>query len=239
MPPSVWEAKERDPESRGRWNFGIKATRAWRVTPETSMSVREFAPVTTASEAWQHIGAQGERLTSADALRILRFDLREADVFGETEIIASATANAKQILAPSKAGPVSQTPFVVKEAEGPKHLYILKLHGDMDAFLGESTRGKLVVKAGFSRSPQSRCGDFNRALPRCAFRWEVAWSGAALGLAPYPSSDHAKAGEKAMQEVLCKSPDGTSLGGEFFLAEPALIADAWEAGNLAARKYTK
>ncbi|NKX63291.1 hypothetical protein HEP89_04205 [Labrenzia sp. 5N] len=239
MAPHEWNAKERDPERTHKWNYAVKATRAWRVTPESRINVRDFAPEATETEAWQHIGARGVRLTKQEALNILRLDLQETDVYGETEIIGSTPGGAKEILAPSKAGPVSQNAFVTRESEGPKHLYILKLEGDTDAFLGEPANDKAIVKAGFSKSPQTRCDDHNRALPRCAFRWKIHHSGSNSGFHPYATSEHAKAGERAMQDVLCREPDGRSLGGEFFLANNQLIEEAWTKGNLTAKEYKK
>lgn len=237
MSPEEWQKKAHDPERRGRWNYAVKATRAWRVSPESRMPVREFAPTATATEAWQHIGASGEPLTRQEALNILKLDLQEVDVYGETPIIASTVGTAREILAPSRAGPVSQSPHVTKEAEGPKHLYILKLEGDTDAFLGEPAYGHLIVKAGFSKSPLTRRDDLNRGLPKCAFRWEILYSGSLSGYEPYPTSDHALAGEKKMQEMLCKHPAGRSLGGEFFLANKDALAEAWHAGNAVAKGF--
>jgi hypothetical protein len=239
MSPAAWEKKDRDPERRTKWNFAVKVVRAWRVTSETRMDVNDFAPEATANKAWQHIGSQGVRLSRRESLRILKLDLQETDVYGETPIAASFSGTARQILGPTKAGPVSQSPYVVKEAEGPKHLYILRLQGDMDAFLGAPTHGRMVVKAGFSRSPTTRCLDFNCALPKCAFEWKVHYSGLQEGYDPYPTSDHAKAGERAMQSVLGRPPRGWSLGGEFFLAEADLVNEAWRKGNLAAKTYKK
>ncbi len=239
MAPSAWAAKERDPERAAKWNYAVKATRAWRVTPESRMDVREFAPDATSTGAWQHIGSRGVTLTRKEALNILKLDLQEVDVFGENPIIGSAPGSAKEILAPSKAGPVSQNAFVTRESEGPKHLYVLRLQGDTDAFLGKPADGKMIVKAGFSRSPRTRCDDHNRTLPECAFHWEILYSGPASGYDPYPSSDHAKAGERAMQTILCRLPSGGSLGREFFLADSDLILEAWQKGNLAAKEYKK
>ncbi len=239
MSPGQWRKKQADLEWKRKWNYGVKAVRAWRVTPESRMDVRAFAPNATATKAWQHIGSRGVKLSRHEALNILKLDLQEVDVYGENPIIGSSPGNAREILAPSKAGPVSQTPFVTRESEGPKHLYILMLRGDTDAFLGKPAGGKLIIKAGFSKSPQTRCDDHNRALPRCAFRWEVLFSGAASRFAPYPTSDHAKAGERAMQKLLCREPAGKSLEGEFFLAESDLIEEAWKKGNQAAKEFTK
>lgn len=239
MAPDAWKAKEADPARTGKWNFGVKATKAWRVTSETRMPVSVFAPKATSTGAWQHIGARGVRLSPAEALNILKLGLEEVPVYGGNSIIESIPGTSRSLLAPSKAGPVSQEAFITKESEGPKHLYLLILNGNADAFLGEETAGRIVVKAGFSGNPQNRCDDHNRALPRCAFRWSVLHSGPHSGYEAYPSSSHAKAGEKAMHEILCRSPAGRSLGGEFFLAEPKLVKEAWDAGNSAAKKFTK
>ena len=237
--PAEWELKSRDPKRLNRWNLAVRAVRAWRVTSTTRMDVRKFAPSATANEAWEHIGAYGVPLTSQEALNILKLDLQEVEVYGQGHILASVAGTAKEILAPSKAGPVSKNAYVVKEAEGPKHLYVLKLQGDVSAFLGRSEPTRLIVKAGFSKDPQVRCDDHNRALPRCAFRWEVMYSGITSGFSPHPTSDHAKAGERAMQIALCEGHGGESLGGEFFLTEPVSVEKAWKAGNQAATDYKK
>ncbi len=239
LAPTAWLQKEANPESKGKWNYAVKVERAWRVTPETRMPVRQFAPDATASEAWQHIGSRGAKLTRGEADNILKLNLQEVAVFGALPVLDSLPGGARQILAPSKAGPVSQNSYTVREAEGPKHLYILKLRGDADAFLGDQTKGHVIVKAGFSCSPKSRRDTLNSAFPNFAFRWEVLHSGADYGRAPYPTSAHAKAGEKVMQTVLCEVPHARSLGGEFFLAHPDQITKAWEAGNKAAREFAK
>lgn len=179
----------------------------------------------------------GVSLNRQEALNILKLGLQEVGVYGEVPIIASVSGTAKQILAPSRAGPVSQAPYIVTEAEGPKHVYILQLLGDTDAFLGAPADGCIIVKAGFSWSPETRRDDHNRALPQCAFRWEVLHSGPLSGLSPYPSSDHAKAGERAMQNVLVREPGCRSLGGEFFLASREAIEIAWTVGNKAAKEF--
>ncbi|MEX2202436.1 MAG: hypothetical protein WD711_13645 [Dongiaceae bacterium] len=239
MAPQEWSVKERNPERADKWNYAVKAIRAWRITPESRMSVHDFAPDATSTGAWQHIGARGVTLSKQEAMNILKLDLQEVDVYGQSPIIGSAPGSAKEILAPSKAGPVSQNAFVTRESEGPKHLYVLHLQGDADVFLGRPSNGRLIVKVGFSKSPLTRCDDHNRALPHCAFRWNVLFSGVIAGYDPYPASSHAKAGERAMQEILCRQPAGISLGGEFFLAEFDLIKEAWQKGNSTAKEYKK
>jgi hypothetical protein len=89
MSPAAWREKQNDPQRADRWNFAVKATRAWRVTPESRMDVRDFAPIATANGAWQHIGSYGVSLSSGEAENILKLDLQEVDVYGENPIIES------------------------------------------------------------------------------------------------------------------------------------------------------
>ena len=124
---------------------------------------------------------------------------------------------------------------MVREAEGPKHLYILRLHGDADKFLGYGASGHSIVKVGFSVSPQTRCNAHNSALPACAFEWKIEKSTCADGRLPFPSSRHALAGEGEMKKLLAH--EGNSLGGEFFLAETASIDRAWKAAIIAAENW--
>jgi hypothetical protein len=237
--PAIWAQKQKDPAQKERWNFGVRAMRAWRITPESRMDVRDFAPNATASGAWEHIGAQGEPLTRKEALNILKLDLQEVGVYGQAEIVWAESRPALQILAPSKAGPVSTRPHVVREAEGPKHLYILRLKGDANAFLGQKTNGRSIIKVGMSGSPTQRCDDHNRALPQGVYRWEILNSGVDSGFDAYPTSGHALAGERAIQKHLCDISKSQPLGGEFFLASPEAIHNAWLAGNKIAREFKK
>lgn len=240
MPHSAWTSKERNPLSKGQWDYAVKTTRAWRVRDDTPMYVGEFAPQTYDPDRGQAIGTWGMQLTFAESQNIFRLSLEEVDVFGEAEILSPLAGRAREVLAPSKAGPVSQCPFVTTESEGPKHLYILKLIGDADAFLGEPANGKIIVKAGFSGAPETRCNDHNRTLPKkCAFSWEVLFSGEKSLWQPYPSSVYAKVGERAMHRALNQFPKGTSLGGEFFLADADLIETAWQTGNRAAKDFKR
>ena len=63
----------------------------------------------------------GAALNRKEAENILKLDLEEVDVYGQAPIEWSEPRKAIQILAPSKAGPVSKQPYLVREAEGPKH----------------------------------------------------------------------------------------------------------------------
>lgn len=237
MSLQAWTDKQSDPATAKKWNYAVRILRAWRVTPETYMHIEDFAPDTAARKSWRSIGALGVTLSSKEVQNILKLDLQECTVFGGPTIIGAEPVEARKALAPSKAGPVSQNPYTVRESEGPKHLYILGLKGNADHFLGRKADGKLIVKPGFSKSPGTRCADHNRHLPACAFEWEILYSGPLSGLAPYPTSAHAKAGERAMQTALLEGSKDASLGGEFFLTTENLVKAAWKTGNAAARKF--
>lgn len=236
MTPKAWAEKQANPDRRDKWNLAVQAVRAWQITPESRMPVKVFAPETYSPGRSQVIGAQGMKLISAEARRILDLDLVEMPVFGGPTIDGFLPGPAREVLRPSRPGPVSQAPHMVREAEGPKHLYVLRLNGNADHLLGRSVGAAEIVKVGFSRSPETRCADHNRALPACAFDWQVARSTFVDGRQPFPSSRHALAGEAAMKDALEQA--GESLGGEFFLADTESIEQAWSEGVRAAEGWT-
>ncbi|MGO1304750.1 MAG: hypothetical protein ACTMKV_08185, partial [Sphingomonas parapaucimobilis] len=181
------------------------------------------------------IGSMCLRLTPSEARRVLDLNLVEIPVYGGAPVEPQLPGPATQVLLPSRPGPVSQSGYMVREAEGPKHLYILRLHGDADKFLGYETSGHSIVKVGFSVSPQTRCDAHNGALPACAFEWKIEKSTHAEQRSPFPSSNHALAGEGEMKKLLAN--EGKSLGGEFFLVETKSVDRAWKAAIVAAENW--
>lgn len=69
------------------------------------MDVAKFSPETYSAKRAEVIGSQGMPLEVSEMINILKLGLQEVEVYGETAILASASGTAKQILAPSKAGP--------------------------------------------------------------------------------------------------------------------------------------
>lgn len=230
-----WNKKQADKDRKGRWNYAVKACRAWKITPESRMPIANFALKTYTHGRAQVIGSRGMRLETSEALRILDLDLDEVSVFGEARIDYSSPDTARAIFSPSRPGPVSKSPHIVREAEGPKYLYILKLCGDESSFLGCSSSGGLIIKVGFSKSPETRCENHNRAWPKGAYRWIVYKSTFKDGLKPFSSSGHAIAGENTLKKLL--DATGKSLGGEFFLAGADMIEAAWRQAIDEAEKW--
>jgi hypothetical protein len=176
-------------------------------------------------------------LKPSEARRLLDLELYEVPVFGGAPINRVMEGSALEVLAPSRPGPVSQQPFQSRESEGPKHLYVLQLEGNENHILGGPANGDIIVKVGFSRSPQTRCEDHNRTLPECALRWRVLHSTAETDRQPFDCSDRALVGEQTMVQML--SQTGRSLGGEFFRASPQAIKAAFRGGISAAEAWTK
>ena len=236
--------KRRVQKHEGQWNNGFQAVRAWRVTGETAPHVRDFAPVSYTGKNGTSIARHAIRLQSQEAVGLLNLDLEEVPVYGTDFEGLPEIGKASDLfdkpavrMSPSKPGPVSKTGYQVRESEGPKYLYILKLDGPAEHLIDDFPEGHSMVKVGFSKSPLTRCGHLNGALPNCNLRWQVYFSGHAEGKAPYPSSSHAIAGENAMKLFLDRV--GQSLGGEFFLADEASIHDAWRLGAEKAKAYTE
>lgn len=235
--PDRWADEQTGPEREAAWRFGLRTKRAWKITSETRPYVQAFAAQTWTPGRATVIGAQGMKLTLEEARGLLGLDLFEVSVFGQVTVEALIAGAAESLLRPSQPGPVSQSPHIVREAEGPKHLYILELVGNADQFLDRPVGPRLIVKVGFSVSPVSRCLAHNRALPACAFSWRVLHSTFAEGRDPFPSSGNALAGEAAMKNILHKF--GESLGGEFFLSGADDVHRAWREGIEAAWAWTR
>ena len=236
MPANAYAAKQADPDRKDKWDFAVRAVRAWAVTPESSLAIADFAPKTFSPERSQTIGSQGMPLTVEEARNILKFDLVEVPVFGGASSGLSEIVAAPAALSPSKPGPVSKAPHERKESEGPKHLYVLQLIGNEDHFLGRDAKGMKIIKVGFSASPTTRRDDHNRALPAGAFEWVVLHSTFMDGAGPFPTSDHAICGENLLKADLVR--DAESLRGEFFLASDISIQSAWRRGIEAARTWS-
>lgn len=235
MDPAEWAAKEADPESQGKWDIAVKATRAWKVAPESYQLIDDFADESYSLKLAQHIGSQGVRLTQNEADKLLEMTLVETSVFDEIAIDGASPVKGRDLLQPSKAGPVSQQGYFTREAEGPKQNYILRLEGDINAFLGYPADGQNIVKIGMSVSPQVRCDAFNAALPAGAYGWSILRSNALDERPSYASSKLALVGEGRMKSFLTKH--GASLGGEFFLASDDAIERAWAEAQKAIQEF--
>ena len=231
--PYAWKKKQlEDPKG---WNYGVKAVRAWKIPLEFSPTIEEFANETYLPNLGRHIGSRCILLKPNEAKKLLKLPFEECPVFGGYPTNTFSTEIGKKSFRPSKPGPVSKAPFLSRESEGPKHLYILMLIGNTRSFLEGYPKDKKIIKVGFSVSPETRMQTFNAALPGDNVRWEIDRTTYGEDYAPFSSSIPALAGETAMKDYLYDNAE--SLGGEFFLANENDIVNAWKKGILSAKKF--
>jgi hypothetical protein len=235
LSPSGLKRKRDIQANENSWKYAFRAIRAWQVAPDSAPPVADFANESYSPDHGMVISRYGTMLSGAEARKIFDLDLIPRPLFGTEFASDGVLEKGKNALKPSRPGPVSQTSFFSREAEGPKHLYVLQLEGNSRHFLGHDCGNQRIVKVGFSKSPATRRDDHNRALPECAFAWRVLKSTLSEGVGPYATSHHAKAGEQEMIRRLLAS--GKSLGGEFFLADDDAIEAAWLAGKRVAGKW--
>jgi hypothetical protein len=233
-----WEAKESDPDARGKWLYAVEVTRAWRIAEEDWKTVDKIFPKAYGSAHPEFIGSQGVRIDPDEARRLFSLTVYEVPVYGQTRSIDGAIQPFENALRPSKAVYPSKEPYWVGETDGPKHIYILKLEGDAAAYLDRprsELADRMIIKVGFSRSPHSRCEQIQSAYPAGAFAWKVLKPDPVPEEPPYSCAEVAIAGEDAMKAKLVNI-NAESLGREFFLADANAIQQAWGAGSYAAQE---
>ncbi len=234
----AWARTERDPASRGKWEFALRVTRAWEIVPEERPNVDDAFPNSYSITRAEFIGAQGVRVTPEEAASLLGRTVLESRVYGQAGSIDGAMQPMRNVLKPSLAVYPAKEPYWVGEVDGPKHLYILGLQGDIARYLGcsqEDVEDKLIIKVGFSKSPLSRRNQIQAAYPEGMYKWKVLYPKTIPEEAPYPNACVAIAGEDAMKARL-ENDDAKSLGGEFFLADDNLVIRTWAAGANAAKE---
>lgn len=237
-----------------KWQYGFRALRAFRFLDEfrPDLADLDLAGRGKARAFSQHI----LEASPAAVRRLVRIPFVEEPVFGSTSEIdpvihysrASSETDpeeqeAVEGIAAFKgkvgAGGVNRSGYFVpaEPVDAPKELYVLRLDGDVNAWLETPTKGRSIYKIGYSISPATRCDAFQRALPWGRYGWHVERSTRGDGDDRYPGSDIAIAGEDAMKDFLANKAEW--LGGEFYAATEDQIEKAWKRGRKAARKRMK
>lgn len=202
-------------------DLAVPVKRAWRVNRR--IEAHNLARTTFATHNPILIASRCELLTPEEAERALALPVTPACVYGEASLPSAETegeVELRKFFQPS----IGVTPtfgerkFTVEDAEN--RLYVLKLDGDVAAFLGRGrleTFGKVVVKVGHAKEPKQRCETHNSHLPSaCAFRWTIA-----LVSRPFPGGEGAKVAEDVLKQKFNSRFE--SLGGEFFLGDEAEV----------------
>ena len=220
-----------DAHEKGKWEYSLRASRAWEILPEFQPKIRDFYPDMQAGKRERASGRWAEKLPDQYIEKLKALPRREVKVYGSDAEITP------DIVFPStkggfvKSGPGRRNGFEVGEPRSlEKELYILKLNGDVDAFLGRNGHGQSIYKIGLSISPETRKATLNSAIPNGQFYWSVERTTLRDGDPRYPNHEIAEAGEMAMKEYL-GGIKNAHLGGEFYLASEKAIKAAWELGK--------
>ena len=225
-------------QNTDRWRHSLKALRAFSYLPEYRLSVSDLDPDLLARA--RSISAMGEILTDPRQIEPLRkTPFMEVNVYASPssfEATPSDTASPKGMV---QAGPASNEGYVVSAGTQwmPRELYILRLSGDIGAYLGRPADGRAIIKVGLSASPEIRRQSIQKAMPRGSFRWKVERTTTLSGRMRYPTHAIAVLGENAMKRHLAVHAEW--LGGEFYLASEEDIETAWHLGCQAAEKIIK
>lgn len=224
-----------------KWRYAVRAVRAFTYVPEYRLHTRDFDPTFVASHA-QTVGTNGVVIEDARRLALLRETPWEEVPVYQPRGGAAAASGARSIGTPPKgwvpAGPDNPGGYFVPAiTQGlPRHLYILRLDGPAEAFLGAPAGGQRIVKIGLAASPESRRSQFQAALPRGAFAWRMHRTTWRSDGAPRWAFGAAVAGEYAMKRYLAGC--ARHLDGEFYLASDEQIDEAWRLGVAAASEFS-
>lgn len=220
----------------GKWRHSLRALQAFSYLPEHRLGITDLDP-NLPSRA-RSVSAMGEAVTDSEQIRLLReTPWVEVEVYQSASPLSPSGAPEDALRGQVQAGPASNAGYVVANGSEwtPRELYVLRLEGDADSYLGRSATGRSIVKIGLSASPDLRRQSLQKAMPRGAFRWTVQRTTASSGLSPYPTHSVAVRGEDAMKSYLAAHAEW--LGGEFYLATDDDIETAWRCGCKAAAKY--
>ncbi|MVO18585.1 hypothetical protein GO984_22505 [Rhodobacteraceae bacterium CY05] len=208
-PSSIQWRKERG--FQDRWNYGIRVTRAWRVT--NRVHIKTIAP-----ESYRGV-YRFDRTTRAKLLepdehrRALSHHVRQVNVYGEEPVNESdlETGSLKHALRPSKGIPPTYGARSSNMNDGENHVYLMKFSGGAKFLLGHSgySEGQALVKVGRSNDPARRLSEINTGFPeRSTAKWSL------VNTQKFPSGVTAHAVECDIKTAFGAAFN--SEGGEFF-----------------------
>ena len=222
-----------------KWLYGLKTTHAFSFHRDHLMDIDDFDPTISQEQRNQSVGNHGEILKDLQNWQKLKdipfrqvacFDAEEDKDFGHEPWLSHGQGMVR-------AGPNNQGGYYVSPNSNdlPRQLYVLRLIGNTEQFLGKPSEGRSIYKVGLSVEPSLRKTAFNKALPNGAFEWETYRTTRQNWGDERFIFDAAVAGETAMKKHLHEK--GEWLGGEFYLATDSDIHDAWSLGNSTASKF--
>jgi len=210
-----------------RWTYALPVRRAWRVNRR--VEVGHLCGLTYRPNMARVIASRGELLTPEEVEAVLSLPVTPAQVFGEPPLgpeELKGEAAIRDLFRPSVgfSPTYGSRSFTIEDGEN--HLYVLKLLGDVAAFLGKpkyEVIKKCVIKVGHAKEPQERCDTHNAHLPPASqFKWQLAYKSK-----PFANGAAAKDAEDKLKFDFEKR--FKSLGREFFLADENFVQTAFTA----------
>ncbi len=215
-----------------KWRFGLKALRAFTFLPEYQMVIDDFDLSISTEKRSQSVGTHGEILKELSKWRKLKdVPFQEVDCFNsERKEVISIGHDYLNNSGMVRAGTINRSGYYVSanSANLPRQLYVLKLEGSVDTYLGRDSNNQSIYKIGLSISPEMRRSAFQKALPRGVYRWIIEMTTHTHNNGLQFNYNAAVVGETRMKKHLAKN--GEWLGGEFYLATDHVIRAAWEIG---------
>jgi len=216
-----------------KWRHSLRALRAFNYLPEHRLNVADLDPGLLVRA--RSVAAMGEVLTDPEQIALLRrTPWIEVEVYTTALPLLSVAGDEGSSHGMVPAGPASREGYAVAGGSHwmPRELYVLRFDGDIDAYLGRPSEGRVIIKIGISASPDLRRQSIQKAIPRGAYRWRIDRTSRSSGLQMCPNHAVAVKGEDAMKRHLAANAEW--LGGEFYLATEDDIEAAWRFGCQAA-----
>ena len=223
-----------------KWEHSLRALRAFTYVPEYRINAIEFDSTLANGSRALAVSKWSEVLTDPAKISLLReMPWVETDVYSPTGQDAKIEPEFEPLHGFTRAGPANGKGYVVSSSAQQlmRRLYLLRLSGSADAFLGRAANGKRIYKLGLSCSPELRRQSLQSALPTGAFRWDVHWHSGSSDPGDGFSFDAAVTGEYAMKKFLAQNSEW--LGGEFYLASESDVETARKLGDDAASEFQK
>lgn len=219
----------RDPD---RWRHSLRAVRAFSYLPEYRLRAQDVFP--NLAKTARHVSAMGEIIADTATINLLRrTPWVEVSVYSSSDAVAPGVGEVASASGAVRPGPDNEGGYSVPPRFGklPRDVYVLRLAGDTDAYLGRHAYGRAIYKVGLSASPDMRRQTFQKSMPRGAFQWTVERTSRTSGFTAFPSYAAAVASESILKRRLAECSEW--LGGEFYLATEDEIEAAWHTAHAA------
>jgi hypothetical protein len=217
-------------QSPEKWQHSLRAVRAFSYLPEYRHRALDVFP--TLTKLARHVSAMGQIISDPAVIDLLRTTpWTEVPVYAsgvDAEAVRQGDATSSGMVQPGPNNPGGY--HVPWTGDGmPRELYVLRLQGNTDAYLGRPADGQSIYKIGLSISPDMRRQTLQKSMPRGSFKWIVERTTRRDGHPPYSGYSAAVAGENAMKVHLARN--GHHLTGEFYLCSDLVIEEAWNIGR--------